>query len=198
MIAIKSAGNYQRLSWLIIFIFSYLAYEIWEHWPVGLRDLELQSLALVLTEAAFVVMLILFAHGLARQIRSWDKRGSPRTFRAAGILSRKPRVLVVGTETLLGAGIENLLRKAGQVEVVGVSLAREGQFLDRITKEPPDLIVVSADSELNTLRILQELPAGSHARLVSIGMNPGEARVYDLSQVVLQGAADLVRIISDS
>jgi len=108
----------------------------------------------------------------------------------------RSRVFILYSHGLFARGVQSLLNKVGQVEVVGVE-KDDQQALDTIKALNPDVILVDSgttreDPCLTIAEIFQEAPG---ARVISLSLEESGIDVYDKQRIVACGPDDLVRAI---
>jgi DNA-binding NarL/FixJ family response regulator len=104
------------------------------------------------------------------------------------------RVLVVENQRLLGAGIEQLLRRETELEVIGVMPGDGETLLQAICRTRPDVVVLDeATTDLQRLSaLLQDHPG---LMVVLLSADDHLVRTYEARQVVVTQAVELTTLI---
>lgn len=104
------------------------------------------------------------------------------------------RVLVIENQRLLGAGIERLLRREADLQVVGVMPENQGALLQAIGYSHADVVILdaSATDAAGLLALLEQYPG---LRLVLVSADDGLVRTYEAHQVIVTQATELVALI---
>jgi len=108
----------------------------------------------------------------------------------------KKRVVLVWVESLLGEGLEHILRGLEEVELIG-PWNLEPQVLSRLSQETPDVVLVAGDEGEHeamaslTARILDQYP---DLPVVRIGLEQNTVRVYT-THTLPAHSADLIETI---
>jgi len=114
----------------------------------------------------------------------------------------KQRVLVATREMLLGAGIEGLLIRQKDLDLVGVTSGSGPELIKKITRLQPEVVILDETMYLESasplLSFLNERP---EVRLVIVSANDNRVQVYDKRQMqVMQSSntTDLVDMMCHS
>ena len=107
----------------------------------------------------------------------------------------KRRVLLLCAQPLLGEGLETILRKLEDVELIG-PWAPTAQVLAHLSSQTPDVVLVAAEAEHEemaalTTQILKQFP---DLPIVQIGLQENAVRLYT-SQTLPARSADLIEAI---
>ncbi len=108
----------------------------------------------------------------------------------------KRRVLLLCTQPLLGEGLESILSKLEDVELIG-PLVLEPQVLSQLSEAAPDIVLVADDEGRSegvaslTAQILGRYP---DLPIVRINLTENVIRVY-ASQTLPARSADLIDVI---
>ena len=108
----------------------------------------------------------------------------------------RSRVFILYSHGLFARGVQSLLSKVGQVEIVGME-KDDHRALDRIRVLNPDVILVDSgaareDTCLTISEIFQGIPG---ARVISLSLQESGIDIYDKQRIVACGPDDLVRAI---
>lgn len=107
-----------------------------------------------------------------------------------------PRVLVVETGTLLGAGVQNLLTRRSTLEVVGIAPEDEADLLRTIQQLQPNIIVLDeTTSPIRLPSLMDHLRDYPHVRVVAVNAEDVHAQILEKSQVQTTQVTDFLRFI---
>ncbi len=110
--------------------------------------------------------------------------------------TRVRRVLVVGHQLLLGAGVHDLLSDEAGLDIIGVSPGDPLELACTIKRYQPDVVILDESSRLGAPAGLLASLAGCPAlRMVVVSANDNRVRVYGKQEVLVTQVADLVDII---
>ncbi len=104
------------------------------------------------------------------------------------------RVLVIENQRLLGAGIENLLRREAGLHVVGVTQDNQGALLQAIGCSRANVVVLDK-SMIDPTRLIALLEHHPGLRVVSVSADNGLVRTYEAQQVIVTQVSELVALI---
>jgi len=104
------------------------------------------------------------------------------------------RVLVGENQRLLGAGIENLLRREADLLVTGITLASTEALLQAIDRSHPDVVVLD-ESAIDATRLLDVLENRPTLRVLLVSEEDGLVRTYEARQVFVRRATELVDLV---
>jgi DNA-binding NarL/FixJ family response regulator len=109
----------------------------------------------------------------------------------------RSRVFILYSHGLFARGVQSLLSKDEQVEVVGMEKDDDRGALDTIKSLNPDVILVDSgadrdDACLTISEIFREVPG---ARVISLSVQESGIDIYDKQRIVACGPDDLVRAI---
>jgi DNA-binding NarL/FixJ family response regulator len=112
----------------------------------------------------------------------------------------RSRVFILYGHGLFARGVQSLLSKDEQVEVVGMEKDDDRGALDTIKSLNPDVILVDSgadrdDACLTISEIFREVPG---ARVISLSVQESGIDIYDKQRIVACGPDDLVRAIRRS
>jgi DNA-binding NarL/FixJ family response regulator len=106
------------------------------------------------------------------------------------------RVFILYNHHLFARGVESLLSKEQEMEVVGMELDNR-QTLDKIRLLDPDVILVdsSTSPEASSITIPEIFQKAPNARVISLSLRENGIDIYDKQHVVASGPQDLLRVI---
>ena len=106
-------------------------------------------------------------------------------------------VLIVENETLLGAGIENLLRDAAAVEVHGIQPDSANRLLEAIRQLKPDTVILDKQSTLlNALQLLDFFDGDYPEQIIEMNPQTELVQIYQRHWVAIKQIAELAVIIT--
>lgn len=106
------------------------------------------------------------------------------------------RILIVENQLLLGAGLQNLLSKIADLEVIGISPRNQLELIREIKQLQPDVIFLNKDSRLTDASDLLTFLENFHElRLVVVNANDHLVRIYSQQEARLCQTTDLLDII---
>ena len=186
-----------RRRWLLVTLVSIviITVEVVEHQP-GLRNMT----ASFAGEALIFGVLFPVCLGvlLGQLVRAKSKSIYP-TVDLDRTLTRENtvrRVLIVENDLLLGAGIERLLSKNANIELLGLASARDIDFAKHINQFKPDVIVLDEASYLaSSIRPLTLLKNCPSLRVVMVNTNDTLVHIYDKQQIRVTQTTELVNVV---
>jgi DNA-binding NarL/FixJ family response regulator len=106
------------------------------------------------------------------------------------------RVLVAENQSLLGAGVENLLSRETHLDVRGISPRDETDLLEVIKLFRPDVIVLdgSLESQFSGC-LLDHVTDYPKVRLVQVSLEGTLVQVYEKHQVRILHATDFLTVV---
>jgi DNA-binding NarL/FixJ family response regulator len=106
------------------------------------------------------------------------------------------RVFILYNHHLFARGVESLLSKEREVEVVGMERDQR-QTLDKIRLLDPDVILVDSSThpEASSITIPEIFQKAPNARVISLSLRENGIDIYDKQHVVASGPQDLLRVI---
>lgn len=103
------------------------------------------------------------------------------------------RILIIGNDTLIGAGTENLLRKQNTVDVYGIAAEPTSSLLLSIINIQPRIVIVdSHTSPLTADQLWQMFSQFGDLYLVEINAFTPYVRVFTKNQIWLTRLTGLV------
>ena len=118
--------------------------------------------------------------------------------RARGEAFQLQRVLVVKSRSLLVAGVDSLLSREPDLNVIAITPEDEAALIEEIRRSQPDAIVLDEGSHLidaaQLLALLKDYP---ELRVVVLRADNSLAQIYAKQQVVVARITDLVSVIRD-
>ncbi len=156
--------------------------ELMEHLPA---DSLLTGYNLVREQVFFTIILLFL--GLALDQKSAGAEPVPRS---------RVRVLVIENETLLGAGIENLLTRQDGIELSGVSPVTDVDLIKKIERFQPHCIILHELSyPVNFNRLIAMLRVYPDLNVIVLSASENLIQVYTKRQALVTESTDLVDII---
>lgn len=105
------------------------------------------------------------------------------------------RVLIVGNDSLLHAGLESLLSNELKLSVVGFSLSQEDSLVRYIWHILPDVIVLSRNSGIEPEKLLKRLDGYPNVRIIEVDEQQNVLQVFDKYQTIATSQTDLMAIV---
>lgn len=107
-------------------------------------------------------------------------------------VAHKIRIFLLGSQSIFGNGIENLLSREQFIEIVGFEETSD-QAVDHIRELAPDVVIlVGSGSPEIVLRILQ---GGVGIKIIMLNLEKNSICIYQGEQRVVQGIQDLMLAI---
>jgi DNA-binding NarL/FixJ family response regulator len=104
------------------------------------------------------------------------------------------RVLVIENQRLLGAGIETLLRRDVDLDVLGVTPESESGLLRDINRFQADVVIFD-EAMIDSTGLLNLLEHYPTLRVVLVNADDGLVRTFDARQFNVVQATELVALI---
>lgn len=108
------------------------------------------------------------------------------------------RVIVVGGDSLLHAGLESLLSHQLNLSVVGFSISHVGSLLKYIWHILPDVIVLSTNSGIEPTLLLKNLEGYPNIRIIEVDDKQNVLQVFDKHQTLTTSQTDLMAIVNSN
>lgn len=177
--------------WLLI-VLSACVIAITIYFPSGFNDCSREFLIFgVFFPIFFLSVLMLIAR--TKLIRSV---GAGRTSIDKGLGKVKQRVLVVENDLLLGAGIENLLLRESNLDVIGISCWDEEEMIRKIRYLQPATVILDEASFLtHSIRLLARLMQDHELKLVIVNADNNMIQVYHKQNILLMQSSDLIKVL---
>jgi chemotaxis response regulator CheB len=108
------------------------------------------------------------------------------------------RVLVVEGGSLVEEGIENLLSREPDLQVIGVPFAGESALLQNVVDLHPDVILINESGPLTSERILEllkSLPKLASLRVIMVRADDSTIDVFEHQRVDATEVDDLLNLI---
>lgn len=103
------------------------------------------------------------------------------------------RVLIVGNQGIMGAGLENLLSGEQALDVLGVEAQNEDTLLENIRQIKPDTIILILESQsMSPCRLLEALPDYGRLRIISVSAESNVFDVYERKHITAQNQDSLL------
>ena len=108
------------------------------------------------------------------------------------------RVLIVENQTLLGAGVHNLVGDETGLEVRGVSPHDHTELIRDIQRFQPDIVILNKVSQLIApLNLLAALENHTQLQLIVVSADDNRVCIYAKRQLLVKRAADFIDIIRE-
>lgn len=108
----------------------------------------------------------------------------------------KQRVLVATHEMLLGAGIESLLLRQKELDLVGITPGSSADLIKKITRLKPEIVILDEGMYLVSAKeLLTFLNDWPEMRLVVVSANENRVQVYNKRQIRVTQSMDLVEMM---
>jgi DNA-binding NarL/FixJ family response regulator len=107
-------------------------------------------------------------------------------------------VLVVEGGSLLEEGMEALLSREPDMQVIGIPFASETSFLQDVADMRPDVILMNEAGPLTSQRILEllkNLPTLAALRVITVRPQDNTIDLYERQRVVVTEVDDLLSLI---
>ena len=140
-----------------------------------------------------VIVLLAIVLGISLGLRPWWAPGALR-HGLAGSQSRG-RVMVCA-DSLLGAGIYELLAREGTLDVGRIDPADESALLRALTRARPDALVLDQATPLTEpARLLTLLADYPQLRIAVVSADQDSVQVFDRTRVEVAALSDLVNLL---
>ena len=110
-------------------------------------------------------------------------------------VNKMRRVLVIENQRLLGAGIENLLRREADLQVIGLMLEDETALLHAIDCSGADVVVLD-EATTDSAELFALLACHPKLRVLLVSADDGLVGTYETRQVMVTQATELVALIN--
>lgn len=182
--------RWRQQIWLLVALGMYvITIEI--YFPNGFNGYNRDFLIFgVVVPVFFVAALTLLARG------SLEPVGVEKTSFIREGDKHKQHVLLVENDLLLGAGIETLLSREPNIEVIGISSCDVDELIERIRYLRPEVIILDEAIYLSySSRLLVLLHLYHKLRLIIVSTDDNLVHIYDKKDVLLTEITDLVNIV---
>ena len=105
------------------------------------------------------------------------------------------RVLIVGNNLLLHAGLESLLSSEQNLTVMGFSPPQTESLVRYIWHMLPDVILLSRNDGIESIQLLKRLEGYPNVRIVEVDEKQNVLQIFDKRQTVTTSQTDLMAII---
>ncbi len=106
------------------------------------------------------------------------------------------RVLIVGTTSLIGAGMESLLSQESSLDVTGVSPADEQALIAQIWQLRPHVVVMNSSlSYTNPTRLLDRLDMYPRLKLIVVNETSNLIQTYEKQSFLAEEHIGLAAVI---
>jgi hypothetical protein len=172
-------------------------FEFWEHRVTGFD--RFSTVFLVETVVAALSLVLLLFLGTRRFFvhkAAVSQTASRSRFRAMWGNSKARRVLIFQSQSLLGAGIESLLKKNTELDVHGIKVNDEIDLVREIQTYKPNVIILEEFGPIRDKVVLQELfDYSPDIRVIGVSTRKGQVQVYDKNQFAISDLNDFAGII---
>ena len=105
------------------------------------------------------------------------------------------RVLLLGSQSLLAAGIEDILKRQGDIEVLG-PYAMTNDAVSHTKALGPDLVVIADESPTDTALVALILQVHPELPIINVGLEESRVQIYKSERVAATAASFLATIRS--
>lgn len=106
------------------------------------------------------------------------------------------RVLIIGTASLIGAGMESLLSQENGLDVTGISPADEQELIAQIWLLRPQVVVMNTSLIFtNPTRLLNSLDSYPHLKLIVINDTNNLVQTYEKQSFLAEEHIGLAAIV---
>jgi len=108
------------------------------------------------------------------------------------------RVLILQGGSLFDEGLNSLLRRDGNLQILTVELGDAVAFFQEVARLSPEVILLNGADDLKTIKfcdLLNAIPTATHLRLVIVRPDDNVIDVYERRRVVAAQSSDLLAII---
>lgn len=106
------------------------------------------------------------------------------------------RVLIMDSETLLGASVQSYLAREADLEVIGISAGDQSLLAEQIERWRPDVVILGDPGhQLEPTHLLAQFRGCSRLRVVVLSADDNQVHIYCQQKVLMTCAADLLHII---
>jgi DNA-binding NarL/FixJ family response regulator len=105
------------------------------------------------------------------------------------------KILVVATDTLPGAGLEILLSREADLEVISLASEVETDLIEAIKLYKPDAVVIDQKSLTKEVTISRLLTVIPNSPLILVSTESNYIQIYIKHEILLTKAADLADVI---
>ncbi|MCB0170414.1 MAG: hypothetical protein KDJ97_07665 [Anaerolineae bacterium] len=110
----------------------------------------------------------------------------------------KRRVLIVENDLLLGAGVEHLLIRETNLEVIGISPQNEEELFRKIRRLQPEIIILDETTYLTqSNRLLTTLRQDHDFHLIIVNADKNIVYIYHKYTVMLRQISDLIEVLRE-
>ncbi len=111
----------------------------------------------------------------------------------------KRRVLVATREMLLGSGIESMLVRQKELDLVGITLGNKTDLIKKISRLKPEVVILDETTYLVSARdLLALLTDWPEIRLVVVSASENRVQIYNKRQILVTQSTDLVEMMCRS
>lgn len=173
---------------------SLLIYEILEHRPTSSASLSHNYLAeTVLIGISFFLLLSLGLRRLKKELPQAASRRQDRAEEEADV----QRVLIIPSQSLLGAGIKSLLSLDNRLEIRGLDASDEDALVNEIKAYRPNIVVLDEfEPFIGSIHFRALFAHSPQLRIVGVSTESGLVRVYNKNQYTITEPGEFARIIT--
>lgn len=113
---------------------------------------------------------------------------------AGGNIAEK-KILVAGTETLPGAGLEILLNREDDLQVIGLESETEADLIKAIEHNMPSAVVMYRNRLAKEVNIQKLLAAYLNQPLIMVSTESNYIQIYSKHEFLLTKVTDLADVI---
>lgn len=110
----------------------------------------------------------------------------------------KTRIYIVSTHLMFGHGLESLLRKESDLEIIGQEM-EIGQAVEAIKKLEPDVVILDTEGlPYGSVRELMAiLKAASIVRVIALNLHNNMLSAYKAKRQIAKGIEDIIQAIKE-
>jgi len=110
--------------------------------------------------------------------------------------NRSKRVLILRNNLLMNAGMQSILSKQEELEVIGIQINNDGELFQNIARFKPDVVVLDEDyltaDPVILSKLLQNYP---ERRVVLMSLHENEIQVYITKKFHIRQIGELLAAI---
>lgn len=189
---------YQRWTIAVVISLIILVWELLKHRPDSLNSFTPNFLGEILGLGVVIPLLLgVLLTGVSHvSLTSFKTKTHLANGSSNMATDQQKRILILENESLLGASIEHILKKEGDLNVLGLTPTDGATLVQDIIYARPDILILEEVRYLfdpaKLLFLLQEIP---RLRLIVVNAADNLAQIYDKDQILLTRTADLVAVI---
>jgi chemotaxis response regulator CheB len=111
---------------------------------------------------------------------------------------RKTRIYIISTHLMFGHGLESLLHKESDLEVIGQEMEIE-RAIEAIKKLEPDVVILDTEglSYGSVRELMAILKAASIVRVITLNLHNNTLHVYRAKRQIAKGTEDIIQAIKE-